>query len=140
MIRRPPRSTRTDTLFPYTTLFRSSIRSGAGELGVRVQSLSAQHAGGDALRTRLVRRGGDDRLVDGDVRGGGLGARRSFPADRRAFRLLPAQHGDDALLAGRGAGALWLALRLHYPCRARGGAAGAAPAGRDRLSDGILER
>src|SRR3546814_6877466 len=28
MIRRPPRSTRTDTLFPYTTLFRSSLRSG----------------------------------------------------------------------------------------------------------------
>src|SRR6056297_4183663 len=26
MIRRPPRSTRTDTLFPYTTLFRSSDR------------------------------------------------------------------------------------------------------------------
>src|SRR3546814_5860205 len=25
MIRRPPRSTRTDTLFPYTTLFRSRI-------------------------------------------------------------------------------------------------------------------
>src|SRR3546814_10794818 len=28
MIRRPPRSTRTDTLFPYTTLFRSAVRSG----------------------------------------------------------------------------------------------------------------
>src|SRR3546814_6602630 len=27
MIRRPPRSTRTDTLFPYTTLFRSSNNS-----------------------------------------------------------------------------------------------------------------
>src|SRR3546814_1578299 len=26
MIRRPPRSTRTDTLFPYTTLFRSRVR------------------------------------------------------------------------------------------------------------------
>src|SRR3546814_18766700 len=26
MIRRPPRSTRTDTLFPYTTLFRSIVR------------------------------------------------------------------------------------------------------------------
>src|SRR3546814_839163 len=26
MIRRPPRSTRTDTLFPYTTLFRSPVR------------------------------------------------------------------------------------------------------------------
>src|SRR3546814_6868371 len=25
MIRRPPRSTRTDTLFPYTTLFRSAL-------------------------------------------------------------------------------------------------------------------
>src|SRR3546814_19532604 len=25
MIRRPPRSTRTDTLFPYTTLFRSNL-------------------------------------------------------------------------------------------------------------------
>src|SRR3546814_11372820 len=34
MIRRPPRSTRTDTLFPYTTLFRSGqpvIGVGAGE-------------------------------------------------------------------------------------------------------------
>src|SRR3546814_18907482 len=30
MIPQPPRSTRTDTLFPYTTLFRS-LRSGAGD-------------------------------------------------------------------------------------------------------------
>src|SRR3546814_5193498 len=30
MIRRPPRSTRTDTLFPYTTLFRSTIRRSGG--------------------------------------------------------------------------------------------------------------
>src|SRR3546814_7667865 len=29
MIRRPPRSTRTDTLFPYTTLFRSLPEAGA---------------------------------------------------------------------------------------------------------------
>src|SRR3546814_2582995 len=28
MIRRPPRSTRTDTLFPYTTLFRSAAQEG----------------------------------------------------------------------------------------------------------------
>src|SRR3546814_20775496 len=28
MIRRPPRSTRTDTLFPYTTLFRSQVFKG----------------------------------------------------------------------------------------------------------------
>src|SRR3546814_4358342 len=30
MIRRPPRSTRTDTLFPYTTLFRSQPQHAAG--------------------------------------------------------------------------------------------------------------
>src|SRR3546814_8227517 len=32
MIRRPPRSTRTDTLFPYTTLFRSSWMRGVTTL------------------------------------------------------------------------------------------------------------
>src|SRR3546814_19883337 len=31
MIRRPPRSTRTDTLFPYTTLFRSLVDSLSGK-------------------------------------------------------------------------------------------------------------
>src|SRR3546814_6391311 len=31
MIRRPPRSTRTDTLFPYTTLFRSAAVAPVGE-------------------------------------------------------------------------------------------------------------
>src|SRR3546814_13159344 len=33
MIRRPPRSTRTDTLFPYTTLFRSACRRQAAGAG-----------------------------------------------------------------------------------------------------------
>src|SRR3546814_3205225 len=32
MIRRPPRSTRTDTLFPYTTLFRSRVLAGTANL------------------------------------------------------------------------------------------------------------
>src|SRR3546814_12168416 len=36
MIRRPPRSTRTDTLFPYTTLFRSPTARGARLLVRRV--------------------------------------------------------------------------------------------------------
>src|SRR3546814_20601464 len=39
MIRRPPRSTRTDTLFPYTTLFRSEMER-TGEL--RIQSMRDQ--------------------------------------------------------------------------------------------------
>src|SRR3546814_20448817 len=37
MIRRPPRSTRTDTLFPYTTLFRSAHSSLEEEDGELVQ-------------------------------------------------------------------------------------------------------
>src|SRR3546814_4761137 len=37
MIRRPPRSTRTDTLFPYTTLFRSALRW-HGEAGQAAQA------------------------------------------------------------------------------------------------------
>src|SRR3546814_2419942 len=45
MIRRPPRSTRTDTLFPYTTLFRScqvcSLQS-----RIAVTEASALHRGG----------------------------------------------------------------------------------------------
>src|SRR3546814_11978920 len=35
MIRRPPRPTRTDTLFPYTTLFRSVARNGPTRLRYR---------------------------------------------------------------------------------------------------------
>src|SRR3546814_12074188 len=38
MIRRPPRPTRTDTLFPYTTLFRSTV---AIEIGLLTYILSA---------------------------------------------------------------------------------------------------
>src|SRR3546814_1064989 len=34
MIRRPPRSTRTDTLFPYTTLFRSVDQHRGGQIGL----------------------------------------------------------------------------------------------------------
>src|SRR3546814_3670279 len=40
MIRRPPRSTRTDTLFPYTTLFRSSENPGGTSTMVRTQTAS----------------------------------------------------------------------------------------------------
>src|SRR3546814_7382246 len=53
MIRRPPRSTRTDTLFPYTTLFRSSCppsacgkHEGAQVVGdLRVRSEPGSKAG-----------------------------------------------------------------------------------------------
>src|SRR3546814_2022374 len=42
MIRRPPRSTRTDTLFPYTTLFRSVIRAGTTVTTVDPKDVTAR--------------------------------------------------------------------------------------------------
>src|SRR3546814_20509043 len=48
MIRRPPRSTRTDTLFPYTTLFRSDVprreqgRVGRPKPGTRLSDASGR--------------------------------------------------------------------------------------------------
>src|SRR3546814_6359170 len=49
MIRRPPRSTRTDTLFPYTTLFRSRLaaadRSAVGIADLRVAVAAGGFAG-----------------------------------------------------------------------------------------------
>src|SRR3546814_7544871 len=41
MIRRTPKSTRTDTLFPYTTLFRSETTEAASELGIKYVTLYA---------------------------------------------------------------------------------------------------
>src|SRR3546814_13594950 len=42
MIRRPPRSTRTDTLFPYTTLFRSRILAGSRASPARAAPVRAR--------------------------------------------------------------------------------------------------
>src|SRR3546814_7881624 len=48
MIRRPPRSTRTDTLFPYTTLFRSTQDTDAvnlGQFNAALENVDADLAG-----------------------------------------------------------------------------------------------
>src|SRR3546814_8608176 len=60
MIRRPPRSTRTDTLFPYTTLFRSGDLPGAGNLGVEASHLAEQ---AQLLELQLAARGREARVV-----------------------------------------------------------------------------
>src|SRR3546814_12499718 len=44
MIRPPPTSTRTDTLFPYTTLFRSGSPASASSMISAVESTPAPHA------------------------------------------------------------------------------------------------
>src|SRR3546814_19881022 len=53
MRRRPPRSTRTDTLFPYTTLFRSDVR--VLERAARPASFSFQRDGTSVRGGRRVR-------------------------------------------------------------------------------------
>src|SRR3546814_20098627 len=81
MIRRPPRSTRTDTLVPYTTLFRSGrverVDVGADFLAQYLRQLGlvgdrgeAREVGLDGLHARLVdRRRVDLGLVEiGDTR------------------------------------------------------------------------
>src|SRR3546814_8283963 len=59
MILRPPRSTRTDTLFPYTTLFRSLCRDRAGLLMAQEDSTEAEMASEgseDTVRSSPARR------------------------------------------------------------------------------------
>src|SRR3546814_19087069 len=51
MIRRPPRSTRTDTLFPYTTLFRSA-QGQAGRVRLRQAARALLHHGRESLAVR----------------------------------------------------------------------------------------
>src|SRR3546814_4453944 len=50
MIRRPPRSTRTDTLFPYTTLFRSN----AGLVKTRKDAKLVYYRIDDGMLARVV--------------------------------------------------------------------------------------
>src|SRR3546814_2278434 len=73
MIRRPPRSTRTDTLFPYTTLFRSDLDLAGHERAVEVASNLVHvrpHAGNFFLKAVVQR-------IDADVFQDDLGAYRS---------------------------------------------------------------
>src|SRR3546814_13832949 len=70
MIRRPPRSTRTDTLFPYTTLFRSTgtatfavtvsaggggrVTLGAGEQPVRIKTNARKYKARRGYKMSLI--------------------------------------------------------------------------------------
>src|SRR3546814_1138 len=99
MIRRPPRSTRTDTLLPYTTLFRSP-ESARRTAGCRALLLRQRRAPDDPPR-RAPRRG--DALC-GDQRQGRRrhhGARQRGDG-RRAGELPSAgEHHDHGAGAGR---------------------------------------
>src|SRR3546814_13655339 len=62
MIRRPPRSTRTDTLFPYTTLFRSYPQDGAENIDFALPAEQGDDAAG--VERRGVEIGERGRLTD----------------------------------------------------------------------------
>src|SRR3546814_2075041 len=68
MLRRPPRSTRTDTLFPYTTLFRSALAFSIhmtllGEAGLR-QLAAINHGRAKAAAAELAKVPGVSVLND----------------------------------------------------------------------------
>src|SRR3546814_2121848 len=88
MIRRPPRSTRTDTLFPYTTLFRSL-------------DIAFRMAGGDAHRLARARRAAARQLA----RLAALGRKPQFIGrflSERKLRLRAVDAQGQGVFAARG--------------------------------------
>src|SRR3546814_8224046 len=89
MIRRPPRSTRTDTLFPYTTLFRSFIEDHAD---LAVDQLAAETGAH-----------GHHQLVPGGHRKGALRVFRHIEFGAACQKLeLPSRLLHPPLHLGRG--------------------------------------
>src|SRR3546814_5647901 len=86
MIRRPPRSTRTDTLFPYTTLFRSALRQVAEREGrpaaAKIAAVAADVADEAVALTHL--------WLDADRQSQSLGD------DLRGVQGAPVGAGDEA--------------------------------------------
>src|SRR3546814_19503745 len=95
MLRRPPRSTRTDTLFPYTTLFRSRC-SVAVLVGLRLGQYQAP-----ALHHDLLARGRQVLLAAGEVRHGAIELvvrkelRQIVGPDEPVHRQLLLAHGRE---------------------------------------------
>src|SRR3546814_19248419 len=85
MIRRPPRSTRTDTLFPYTTLFRS-VR-----LGIAREQQAARRVAVEPMHGKRPALEAEAQAVEMILQAEGAIARR---VDRQAVRLV-----DDEGLA-----------------------------------------
>src|SRR3546814_2316935 len=82
MIRRPPRSTRTDTLFPYTTLFRAGAARQPCALYRPAQGLPVRGRYRDAAVDR--RRGGRQAALLPRIRGAPAPLTRSGAAPRKA--------------------------------------------------------
>src|SRR3546814_11507918 len=119
MIRRPPRSTRTDTLFPCTTLFRAGEIAAVGrrdvERGDGAEAAKAGRArmGGQQRQMRGLRLGqcvdaGLHRLVVPDLQigvGGGAGDRVPGVARRMIEERKRGVAGKDVAVSGTSWGA-----------------------------------
>src|SRR3546814_14116848 len=122
MIRRPPRSTRTDTLFPYTTLFRSQQggrAAGGGRQGLCHRNRQAG-AGGDLAF--------DSRRPMAEKGGLTPAASTSASSPRLAAAPIPPSAGETlaTLPAGRypGVGRRRSRLALGSETERKGGAGG----------------
>src|SRR3546814_12484015 len=82
MLRRPPRSTRTDTLFPYTTLFRSDVD----------RRVEGDQLHGDMPLIVVLR---NDKVEGALVRAVIDGVGRNRPDDAQAFILGHSHAGYD---------------------------------------------
>src|SRR3546814_8306214 len=90
MCRRPPRSTRTDTLFPYTTLFRSCAAQRLGDSRARARSVRRYPFGRSDLRhrdRRVAAVGRVQGVVDRDRPFDGQGMVRGGRSDEHTSEL-----------------------------------------------------
>src|SRR3546814_6298608 len=113
MIRRPPRSTRTDTLFPYTTLFRSlqqricdAVETLEGDSGERFVADAWQKPPDSPLQGC-----GETRVLNG----GRIFERAGVAfSEVRGSRLPPSATQNRPELAGRGFRAMGVSLVLFF--------------------------
>src|SRR3546814_18777043 len=96
MIRRPPRSTRTDTLFPYTTLFRSQ-EDRQPQLCPRLCQFALCDAGTDAEAGERGDKARTHRTADGV---GGRGPAARSAAAGTAHQLRPRNDRRDRIVRG----------------------------------------
>src|SRR3546814_1429320 len=102
MIRRPPRTTRTDTLFPYTTLFRSAGRVRSWRRApVPASARRADSSGRSRRGTRRMKPGAALRYAVAGLRCGTNSSLRSFAwacgavYPMRLGRSRDGRHGGD---------------------------------------------
>src|SRR3546814_18475105 len=104
MIRRPPRSTRTDTLFPYTTLFRSGPTLPTGRAPVR-EPTSVGTVAHDENRVRAQYNRDRPKSARHGLKVGRelhwLGSRRSFwPQEHNGSHVYRTSVPDGAISPG----------------------------------------